>query len=95
EQYSDYRTQLIEWDIYQAQVARYGDMLKLATEPDKFVAGLKQSLSDVAARIDQGFPENEHVEINGGELLIRKHAKGLRPAALEHVDQQLAARLPD
>ncbi|CAN7775976.1 Tn3 family transposase [Cupriavidus necator] len=95
DQYSDYRTQLIEWDLYQAQVAGYGDMLKLATEPGKFVAGLKQNLSDVALRVDQGFPDNEHVEIIDGELFIRKHAKAPRPTALEHVDQQLGARLPD
>ncbi|WP_432262773.1 Tn3 family transposase [Cupriavidus sp. TMH.W2] len=95
EQYSDFRTQLIDWDVYQDQVAEYGSMLDLATEPGKFVANLKRSLSETASRIDQGFPENEHVELDGAELFIRKHAKEAKPAALDHVDKQLAARLPD
>jgi TnpA family transposase len=94
DQYSDYREQLIDWDTYQAQVADYGAMLDLPTEPAAFVAKLKQRLADTAAGVDHGFPDNEHVDFVGDELVIRKHAKTAKPAALDRIDQQISARLP-
>lgn len=95
DQYSDYRVQLVDWETYQAQVAEYGEMLDLPTEPKEFVAGLKKWLSDTASRVDNGLPENEHVDLSGTEIILRKHGKDARPAALDYIDKQLAARLPE
>ncbi len=95
DQYSDYRIQLIDWDDYHVQVGDYGAMLGLETEPKKFVAGLKQWLSDTAIRVDSHFPENEHVNLNGSELIIHKHSKDTKPAALDQIDKQLTTRLPE
>ena len=94
DQYSDYREQLIDWETYQAQLPDYGKMLDLPTDPPAFVAHLKKLLSDTAARVDQGFPKNEHVEIAGNELIIRKHAKEEEPVALERIDKLLTDKLP-
>ncbi len=95
DQYSDYRVQLVDWETYQAQVGEYGAMLDLPTEPKAFVAGLKRWLSETASRVDSGLPENEHVELNGSEIILRKHDKDAKPAALDYIDKQLAARLPE
>ncbi|MYM84993.1 hypothetical protein GTP44_23980 [Duganella sp. FT50W] len=62
DQFSDYRTQLVEWDVYQAQVEEYGAMLGLRTDPKEFSAALKTSLAKMAAAVDAGMPENEHVD---------------------------------
>lgn len=93
--FSDYRTQLIDWDLYQAQVEEYGAMLGMQTEPKAFSAALKQSLAAIAASVDAGLPENEHVDLNGTELILRKHAKDAKPEALERIDKILTTRLPE
>jgi hypothetical protein len=94
DQYRDDRAQLIDWDAYQGQVADYGAMLDLPTDPAAFVARLKPWLADTAARADRDFPDNEYVDFVGDELVIRKHAKKVKPAALARIDQQVSMRLP-
>ena|GEM_PF-7131544 len=93
--FSDYRTQLVDWDLYQDQVEKYGAMLGLQTEPKAFSAALKKSLAATAARVDAGLPENEHVDLVGTELILRKHAKDAKPEALEKIDKILTTRLPE
>lgn len=41
DQYSDYRVQLVDWDIYEIQVTEYGAMLDLPRNPKQFVDHLK------------------------------------------------------
>lgn len=93
EQYGDYREQLIGWDTFESQVADYGAMLELPTEPAAFVEQLRQRLMDTAERVDRAFPSNEHAAFVAEELVIRKSSKQAAPAALLRVDQQLTARL--
>jgi hypothetical protein len=95
DQYSDYRDQLIDWATYQTQIKEYGAMLNIPTERNIFVANLKTSLSDMASRVDSAFPENAHADLDGAEIIIRKHTKDAKPAALEQIDKQLTARLPE
>ena len=70
-------------------------MLGLQTEPGAFSAALKKSLAETAARVDAGLPENEHVDLIGTELILRKHARDAQPEALAKVDKMLTARLPE
>lgn len=93
--FSDYRTQLVNWDQYHAQVEEYGAMLGLQTDPKAFSAALKKSLGDTAARVDAGLPENEHVDLVGTELILRKHGKDAPPEALAKIDKILTTRLPE
>jgi TnpA family transposase len=93
--YSDYRVQLVDWDTYEDQVADYGTMLNLPTDPGQFVAHLKTWLADTASRTDQGMPANEHVDLNGTEIVLRKQSREARPVALDYIDKQLLARLPE
>ena len=95
DQYSDYRVQLVGWDTYEAQVAEYGAMLGFPTDPKDFVSNLRTWLADTASRTDQGMPDNEHVDLNGTEIVLRKHNKDVKPAALDHIDKELTARLPE
>lgn len=95
DQYSDFRVQLVDWETYQTQIHEYGTMLDLPTEPKEFVARLKQWLSETASLVDSGMPKNEHVDLNGSEIILHKHLKDSKPAALDQIDKQLAARLPE
>ncbi|MDR3409965.1 MAG: Tn3 family transposase [Formivibrio sp.] len=95
DQYSDFRVQLIDWETYQEQVSEYGAMLDLPTEPKDFVLHLKQWLAETASRVDAGMPENRLFDLDGNEIILRKHTKNAKPAALDYVDKQLTARLPE
>jgi TnpA family transposase len=94
DKYSDYREQLIDWDTYRAQVEDYGKMLDFPTDSAAFAGHLKTLLSKTASRADHGFPNNNHVEIIGNEISIRKNSKEEEPAALERIDKLLPDRLP-
>jgi TnpA family transposase len=52
-------------------------------------------LTQAAAKADADVPENEFVTINGSELVLHKHNKDEKPAALAQVDKELTARLPE
>jgi len=95
DQYSDYREQLVDWETYQDQVEDYGAMLDIPTEPKEFVANLKTWLSDMADKVDSAFPENDLVDLEGNEIIIHKHSKDTKPAALDQIDKHLTARLPE
>ena len=86
DQYSDYREQLVNWSIYEAQIADYSKMVGIASEPAAFVAQARSRLSATAERIDRDFPENEHAVFNGEELVIRKHRRTAPPDGLAEID---------
>jgi TnpA family transposase len=94
DQYSDYRDQLIGWDTYEEQIEEYGQMVGIPVEPKMFVAKLKQSLCETARAVDEGLPDNEHVEINGNDITLRRMGKDAKPAILTEVDKMLTERLP-
>ena len=48
DQYSDHRTQLIDWETYKEQIMDYGTMLNIPIEAKAFSSGLKKMLSDTA-----------------------------------------------
>ena len=72
EEYGDYRDQLISWEEYQRDVAAYTEQAGVPADAKAFVAGLKAQLTETAATVDRTFPENEHVEIVGGEPVIKR-----------------------
>lgn len=95
DQYSDHRTQLIDWETYKEQVMDYGTMLNIPIEAKAFSSGLKKMLSDTAILVDRGFPDNEHVDLNGTEIIVRKHVKNEKLEALKQIDKELTSRLPE
>ena len=72
EEYGDYRAQLVSWDEYKRDVAGYAEQAGVPSEPAAFVAALKARLAATADATDQGFPENEHVEIVDGAPVVKR-----------------------
>ena len=92
EEYGDYRDQLISWEDYRRDVAAYAEQAGVPADAGAFVIGLKARLNETAAAIDRAFPENEHVEIVGGEPVIKRlHAK--EDAGTEHLEHLLKERM--
>ena len=72
EEYGDYRDQLVSWEEYERDVAGYAEQAGVPADAPAFVAALKGHLAATAAATDRGFPKNEHVEIVGGELVVKR-----------------------
>jgi len=71
-EYGDYRDQLVSWEEYRRDVAGYAEQAGVPTDAKAFVAGLKARLAATASATDQGFPDNEHVEIVDGEPVVKR-----------------------
>jgi TnpA family transposase len=72
EEYGDYRDQLIPWEDYRRDIETYAEQAGVPADGAAFVAGLKARLAETAAIVDRAFPDNEHVEIVGGEPVIKR-----------------------
>jgi TnpA family transposase len=72
EEYGDYRAQLVSWEEYNRDVVGYAEQAGVPVKPAAFVAVLKARLAAIASATDQGFPENEHVEIVDGEPVVKR-----------------------
>lgn len=93
EYHNDYRTQLIGWPEYKAQIKDYSALLHFPEAADEFVEQIKQKLTDTAAKVDQKFLDNHHVEINESGLVIHKHEKTSESADLKKLDQAIKERM--
>jgi TnpA family transposase len=92
--YADFRDQLVSWEEYKAQVAEYGRLVGIETDPPKLIADLKQWLNNIASATDKAFPDNDQVRIEDGELIIRKNPKKSIPQGLERIESALDEHLP-
>ena len=72
EEYGDYRDQLVSWDEYDRDAAGYAEQAGVPADAHAFVAALKHKLAEAASATDRAFPENEHVEIVGGEPVMKR-----------------------
>jgi hypothetical protein len=93
EEYGDYRDQLVSWDEYRRDIAGYAEQAGVPTDAKSFVAGLKARLAATATATDQGFPDNEHVEIVAGEPVVRRLRARDGPDGTAFLEQLLEARL--
>ena len=94
ENYADFRDQLVSWEAYREEVAEYGRLVGIETDPPTLVGSLKAWLTGVASATDRAFPDNDQVRIENGELILRKSPKQSIPKGLERVASALDAHLP-
>jgi hypothetical protein len=93
EAYGDYREQLVSWEAYRRDVAAYADQAGVSADAATFVAGLKARLADTAATVDQAFPDNEHVEIVGGEPVVKRLRAKPDIEGLDRLERLLGERM--
>lgn len=89
DQFDDYRDHLVSWEQFEAEVGEYGDMVGLPTDGRALVALLKQQLLDISQKVDDRFPDNEHMDITESGLLIRRTDRAPPPEGLPEVDQAI------
>jgi hypothetical protein len=83
ESFADYHAQLLPWDQCEALLPTYCDRIGIpATAPD-FVDGLKQLLTEPAARVDEEFPQHAGDVVIGssGDPSLRREPAREVPAS--------------
>lgn len=93
ERYDDYREQLVDDATFNQEVAEYGAVTGIETEPSAFIAALKQAMAERATEVDANFPENAHAEIVDGRLILRKPPRSEEVEAVARVDAMITERL--
>lgn len=88
-QYDDYRDHLVSWETFDAEIAAYGDMVGLPVDAQDFINDQKAQLMAMARQVDERFPDNEHVSIAEGGLILRRAEKAPPPEGLPEVDRAI------
>jgi TnpA family transposase len=93
--YDDYRTQLLPWERCKERLGHYCRSVGLPTSGGDLVSTLRQRLTELAAEVDDGFPENSEFTIDpdGAPHLKRQKTKPL-PANLNAFEDAIRSRLP-
>jgi len=74
EDYADYREQLLPWSECLLLIDQYSENLSFPNTASGFVEYLKSLLTDTAAAVDTGYPNNHQFIINDdGEPVLKKY----------------------
>ncbi|CAG1023342.1 hypothetical protein MTYM_02380 [Methylococcales bacterium] len=86
ERYDDYREQLVDDITLNKELAEYGLVTGIDTDPKTFSKGLKNLLSDAAEKVDAEFPKNAYAEIVDDRLILKKAPASGLPPGIRQVD---------
>lgn len=97
EDYADYREQLLPWSECLPLVDQYCENLGFPNNASEFTLTLKSWLTDTAAAVDAGYPNNHQFIINDeGEPILKKYQRNeLSVAAIaliEKIEEQFPER---
>jgi TnpA family transposase len=95
EQYSDYRTELISEEEYRNGVALYGEQAGIPVEGPAFTTRLREQLETAARTADEGFPDNDFLQIENGEPALKRLQRKPEPAGRAHLDQRLTEHMTE
>jgi len=96
ENFGDYRTQLLPWKTCQPRVEGYCEALSMPRTGRELVAQLKNELTELAAKVDSGFPDNSELSIDeDGVPHLKKQIARPQPAGLVAFEAEVHARLPE
>lgn len=96
EEYADYRTQLLPWTECEKRLATYCETVGLPTTAGSFVQQLRQQLTDLARRVDKGFPENSDLSFDkDGKPHLKRVVKQPLPEGTEALQEAIRERMPE
>jgi TnpA family transposase len=93
DKYSDHRAQLITWDEYHQMIEQYGHQVSLPVEKNSFIRHTREWLESIASSVDDSFPLNEYVKIEGGYPVVKKLARQPEPKGLRELEAIIAQRM--
>ncbi len=95
ERYDDYREELVDEITFQAELASYGEVSGISTDPRAFVSALRDRLRTKCHEVNARFPDNVHADIVDGRLILRKLQRTELSKAITLVDHLITERLPE
>jgi TnpA family transposase len=93
DKFRDYRQQLVPWDIYEQEVAGYGERTGIPVTGKEFVEDLRRQLEAVARKTDQEFPQNEYLRIENSEPVLSPMRGRADPEGLKAFESRLKERM--
>ena len=93
--YNDYRKELVNEEEYRQGIALYGEQAGIPVEGPLFIEKLQSELSSAAKVADDGFPDNEYLQIENGEPMLKKLKRKPEPEGLRKLDELLSEHMPD
>jgi len=94
EAYADYRNQLQPWKECQSMLTVYCQEPGLPQTAQGFVKQLKSLLSEIAQQVDQGYPDNDQLEVDPVGELTLKRSPQRASSRVEDLEELLYQRLP-
>lgn len=91
DQYDDYREHLVSWSEYQEEVEQYGELVGMSVDPAIFTQTLREQLTALAQKVDDRFPDNEHVDLTESGLVLHRTERREPPPQLPIIDQAITA----
>lgn len=97
EAYADYRDQLLSWDECEPLVADYCQQLGFPGDSQAFVSTVREWLTQTAAEVDTGFPDNKALGLDESGVPVLKRsaprepnasARALEVALLQRMDER-------
>ena len=96
EAYADYREQLLSWEDCEPLLTPYCQQLGFSLDSDGFVENLKSWLTNTAAEVDNGYPNNTSVVINDqGEPVLKRPRRKTSSSSLKALEALIEERMPE
>lgn len=96
DEYADYREQLLPWEECETSAADYCRELDLPGTAEKFVAQLKQWLTETAQRVDEGYLKNGQLVIDEqGQPRLKKLPAAEERASTKELETAIYSRMPE
>jgi TnpA family transposase len=92
-QFNDYRGQLVSEAEYENGIALYGEQAGISIEGTAFTEQLRARLEEVANEADKGFPDNEYLQIENGEPILKRLQRNPDPEGLQTLERLLKERM--
>lgn len=95
EAFVDHRAQLLPWKECEGHLKEYCQRTGMADTADQFVSDLQRQLTEVAARVDEQFPQNTAVSLGADGLpILHKYSARSVPESAQLLHVELMRRMP-
>lgn len=96
EAFADYREQLLPWPDCAPRLAAYCRLLAMPESAEAVVAQLKDELTQTAADVDAGLPNNTELTLDAdGTPHLKKQRAAREPDGLADFEREIRARMPE
>ncbi|MFE2184899.1 Tn3 family transposase [Streptomyces sp. NPDC059455] len=95
--YANLHDQLLSWQACEPLAADYCEQAGLPSTAPAFTAALKQKLTQVAAKVDAGYPDNADLTIDtaSGKIVLTPRKGKDRRKSAQDLEAEILRRLPE